>query len=169
MKTKDKLPGKDFSSKLTTACLMVMLLFCAQNSVAQSNNNTPEHRKQLALDGFQKWADSTGSIFDLLDDNVVWTISGSAPLSKTYHSKKQLIDEVLTPLNKRLSKKIIPSVRSAYVDGNTVIVIWNGVATRLDGSPYNVSYAWFMTFEGEKIVRVTAFLDTIDFKEVFEK
>ncbi|MDD4994017.1 MAG: nuclear transport factor 2 family protein [Paludibacter sp.] len=137
--------------------------------MAQTNNNNPAHRKQLVLDGFKKWADGTGSVFDLLDDNVVWTISGSAPLSKTYHSKKQLIDEVLAPLNERLSKKIVPSVRSTYVDGNTVIVIWDGSASRLDGSPYNVSYAWFMTFTGEKVVRVTAFLDTIDFKEVFEK
>jgi Ketosteroid isomerase-related protein len=146
-----------------------MLAFAPSEVVAQTGNSDIAHKKQLVVDGFQKWAEGTGSVFDLLDENVTWTISGSAPLSKTYRSKQQLIDEVLAPLDQRLSKKIVPTVRSIYADGNTVIVIWDGKATRLDGSPYDVSYAWFLTFSGDKIVQVTAFLDTIDFKEVFEK
>lgn len=62
-----------------------------------------------------------------------WTISGSSTLSKTYTSKKQLNDEVIDPLNERLSKRIVPAVRNIYQDGSTVVAIWDGTATALDG------------------------------------
>ena len=71
------------------------------------------------------------------------------------------MDEVIDPLNKRLSKLIVPTVRSIFEDGNTAIVIWDGAATAADGQPYNVSYAWFMEMKAGKIIKVTAFLDTL--------
>jgi len=71
------------------------------------------------------------------------------------------LDEVIDPLNKRLSKLIVPTVRSIFEDGNTVIAIWDGAATAADGQPYNVSYAWFMEMKAGKIIKVTAFLDTL--------
>lgn len=128
------------------------------------NNN-----KTLVASYFQKWATGTGNFFELLDEQVKWTISGSAALSKTYTSKKQLLDEVIDPLNKRLSKLIVPTVRSIFEDDNTVIVIWDGAATAKDGQPYNVSYAWFMEMKAGKIIKVTAFLDTLDFEAIFNR
>ncbi len=156
--------------KYKLALILFVSLFL-NISIAKAQEYTQQeiHYKNLVVNGFESWANGTGSIFDLLDENVTWIISGTAPLSKTYHSKKQLMDEVITPLNQRLSKKIVPTVRTAYVDGNTVIVIWDGKAATLSGESYNMSYAWVMEFDGDKIVKVTAFLDTLDFKEVMEK
>jgi len=130
---------------------------------------TGEANKQLIRDSFERWAAGKGSFFDLLAEDVSWTISGSSSLSKTYTSKQQLLDEVIVPLNALLSQKIVPTVREIYADGNTVIAIWDGKATAFNGDPYNVSYAWFMQLEKGRIVKVTAFLDTKDFDGIFEK
>lgn len=84
--------------------------------MAQQNNLQQDSNKQLIKEGFEKWANGNGSYFDLLANDAQWTISGSSFLSKRYSSKKQLIDEVISPLNDRLSQKIIPTVREIYVD-----------------------------------------------------
>lgn len=148
---------------LSSIFLMFSLTISAQN------NKKMETNKKLVQSYFQKWATGTGSFFDLLDDKVNWTISGNSSLSKTYTSKKQLLDEVIDPLNERLAKRIVPTVRAIYEDGNTVIAIWDGAATATDGKAYNVSYAWFMEMSNQKIIKVTAFLDTLDFEEIFER
>jgi ketosteroid isomerase-like protein len=128
-----------------------------------------EKNEEIIRKGFADWAAGTGNFFDLLDDNMHWTISGSSPLSKTYTSKKQFLEEVIDPLNARLSQKIIPAIRELYTDDHMVIVIWDGTATAKDGKPYQVSYAWFMQLENNKIVRVTAFLDTLDFTDIYNR
>lgn len=155
------------TKRIVLTLLSITLLYSF--SAFSQTKTKMKSNKDLVKTHFQKWATGTGSFFDLLDDQVQWTISGSSKLSKTYTSKKQLLDEVIDPLNKRLSKLIVPTVRSIFEDGNTVIVIWDGAATAADGQPYNVSYAWFMEMKAGKIIKVTAFLDTLDFQEIFNR
>src|SRR5688572_6177517 len=107
-----------------------------------SNAQTPSDNKQIIKAGFDRWAKGGGSFFDLLVEDVKWTINGSTPLSKTYPNKKQFIAEVIDPLNQRLSKKIVPSVRYLFAEGDVVIALIDGQATARDGKPYNMSYAW---------------------------
>jgi len=128
-----------------------------------------ENNKQIVKDGFDKWANGTGSFFDLLTDDLQWTITGSTYLSKTYQSKKQFLDEVINPLNDRLSKLIVPKVTGIYADGDMVIVLWDGTATAKDGKPYNASYAWNMEMKDGKIFKVVAFLDGIEFQDIMTR
>lgn len=134
-----------------------------------SMGQTQEENKKTIKAGFDRWAKGEGSFFDLLADDMVWTINGSAPLSRTYIGKKQFMDEVIDPLNQRLSQKIVPSVRNLYTDGNTVIALIDGKAVAKDGQPYEMSYAWFMEMENGKIVRVQAFLDGIKFADIMQR
>jgi ketosteroid isomerase-like protein len=138
-----------------------------ENTLSQ-NSNIMENKK-IIQQGFENWANGTGSFFDLLVDDVQWTITGSTPLSKTYTSKKQFIAEVIAPLNDRLSKKIVPKVSALYADGNMVIAIWDGHATAIDGKPYNATYEWNMQIKNGKIVKVTAFLDGIEFSDIMSR
>jgi uncharacterized protein len=46
-----------------------------------------------------------------------WAITGNSPVSKTYASRKQFSEEVIAPLNERLSVKIVPGVRGIYAKG----------------------------------------------------
>jgi hypothetical protein len=85
-----------------------------------------QQNKKLIQEGFDRWTNGQGSFFDLLSDDVEWTITGTSPTSKTYTSRKQFLDEVIAPLSTRLSKQITPKVRALYADGDTVVALWDG-------------------------------------------
>jgi ketosteroid isomerase-like protein len=73
---------------------------------------------------------------------------------------------VLRPFGARFSRPFRPVVvRGVYADGDTVVVVWDGGGTRLDGKPYENTYAWFMRFDEGLVVEVTAFFDSIAFDE----
>jgi ketosteroid isomerase-like protein len=150
--------------------LGITLSVIPKGTFAQINkdNNAMENKK-LIQQGYDRWANGTGSFFDLLAEDVQWTITGSTPLSKTYTSKKQFLDEVIIPLDKRLSKKIIPNLTGLYADGDMVTAIWSGQATATDGRPYNGTYCWNMQVKNGKIVKVIAFLDGIEFADIMNR
>ena len=118
-----------------------------------------EQNKSLVLEGFRNWAEGTGSFFDLLADNVEWTIPGNSAIANVYRSKQQFLNEVIIPLNKRLKHSIIPVILEIYTDGDAVLVLWEGKCTALDGLPYLNTYSWFLLFNEGKIRKVTAFFD----------
>lgn len=149
--------------------VLLCLLFAGNRAAAQSASALVEQNKKIVQAGFEGWANGTGNFFDLLSDDVQWTITGTSPLSKTYRGKKQFMDEVITPLNARLSRKIVPTVRRLYADGDAVVALWDGQATARDGKPYNVTYSWHMKLAGGRIVEVVAFLDTIEFADIFTR
>ena len=150
--------------------LGIALSVIPKGTLAQINkgNNAMENKK-LIQQGYDNWANGTGSFFDLLAEDVLWTITGSTPLSKTYTSKKQFMNEVIIPLDDRLSKKIIPKVIGLYADADMVTAIWSGKATATDGKPYNATYCWNIQVKNGKIVNVMAFLDGIEFADIMNR
>ena len=91
---------------------------------------------------FRDWQEGTGYITDLLADDLTWTIVGRSRASGTYEGKGAFVGEVLEPFGARFSERFRPvAVRSIYEDGDTVVVLWDGEGTRLDGEPYENTYA----------------------------
>ncbi len=132
-------------------------------------NETSTNREK-AEKAFRDWHDGTGSITDLLADDLRWTIVGRSQVSKTFNSKEQFIEEVLQPFGARFSQPFRPvAVRGVYADSDTVIVLWDGEGTRRDGKPYKNTYAWFMRFEEGLVVEATAFFDSIAFNELWSE
>jgi len=131
--------------------------------------SSEDENKELIREGFAKWASGTGSFFDLLADDAEWTITGSSPVSKTYFSRKQFLEEVIAPLNERLSVRIVPKVRGIYADGDMVIALWDGTATAKDGQPYRNTYSWHMTMKNGRIVKAVAFFDTIVVADLWKR
>jgi len=136
---------------------------------ASAQNDSTAVNKAIIRAGFEAWASGTGSFFDLLTRDVHWQITGSTGLSKTYTDKQSFMDEVIVPLNKRLSKKIVPTVRALFAEKDWVIALWDGQATAADGKSYDMSYAWFMQLKDGKIVNVVAFLDGMLFDDVMKR
>lgn len=130
---------------------------------------TEARNKELIRQAFDRWATGSGNFFDLLTNDVQWTITGSSRFSKTYTSKQQFIEETVTPLSVRLAKPIVPTVSAIYADGDVVIAIWDGATTAKDGKPYRNSYSWAMTLKNGRITHVTAFLDLIMYEDVFNR
>lgn len=148
---------------ICTALMAIVPGFLSAQDVA------PEENEKIIREGFRKWTAGEGSFFDLLHDQVSWTITGSTPLSKTYTSKEQFLNAVIIPLNKRLEKKIVPDLKELYAKGNAVVALWEGKATAKDGRPYNMMYSWYMYMERGKIVRVIAFLDGNAFTDIMTR
>jgi len=137
-------------------------------------------RKEKCVDGrsnrekaeraFRNWQEGTGYITDLLADDLRWTIVGRSRVSRTYEGKEEFVDEVLAPFGARFSEPFRPvRVRGVYEDGDTVIVVWDGEGTRLDGRHYENTYAWFMTFREGLVEEATAFYDSIAFNELWDE
>jgi uncharacterized protein len=83
--------------------------------------------------------------------------------------RDEFIDTVIKPFNARLTKPLVPTMRSLHSDGDTVIALFDGEALALDGKPYRNTYAWLMEMKDGKIVKVTAFFDAITFDEFWKR
>lgn len=127
------------------------------------------NRTKIAA-AFQGWMDGTSYITDLLADDLKWEIVGNSVAAKHYANKQQFIDEVLHPFGARFSVPFRPTViRGIYEDGDTVIVLWDGEGTALDGQPYRNTYAWFLTMRQGLVVRAVAFFDSIAFDDLWSR
>lgn len=144
--------------------LFMLMTGCRQD---QPKANDMNKNKALIQRGFDQWAQGSGSFFDLLADDVVWTITGRSPIAKTYTSRQQFLLEAIDPLNRRLSKKIVPKLRELHADGDVVIALWEGEATAKDGIIYRNTYSWFMKIKDDKIVHVIAFFDSIELVDLW--
>jgi uncharacterized protein len=132
-------------------------------SIAQAVTDKEAQNKRLVQQAFK------GNIFDLLTDDVQWTITGSSPLSKTYVGKQQFIDRTVTPLTSRFATPLVPKIRKVYADGDDVIVLWDGTATAKDNRPYRNTYCWIMTLKNRRITNVVAFLDLAAYTDVLNR
>ncbi len=131
--------------------------------------STGDHNKQLVQDAFDAWKTGTGSPFDLLSSDVSWTIVGNSVVSRTYNSREEFMGQVIRPFNARLKGHLVPTVHSIYAEGSTVVVYFDADSTALDGKPYHNTYAWFLAFEKDKVIRVVAFFDSVEFNDFWER
>jgi len=128
-----------------------------------------EQNKKLIQHAFNGWENGTYNFFDLLDEDVVWTVAGRSPVSGTYVGKRDFMDRAVTPIHAKLSTKITPSLISVTAIKDQVWITWTGSAVANDGSVYENHYAWLVTIREKKIVQATAFLDTYELAELMKK
>jgi ketosteroid isomerase-like protein len=164
---KSSLASMGSGQSLPLLCFSLLMLMISIGLQAQIKPVNMKKNKELVRKGFEDWANGTGSFFDLLAEDMVWTITGRSPISKTYTSRKQFLEEAIAPINRRLSRKIVPSLRELYADGDMVIALWDGHAVATDGSTYNNTYSWYMKLKDGKIVAVIAFFDSIELADLW--
>jgi ketosteroid isomerase-like protein len=140
----------------------------AQDSLAQAGDVRVTNKVAIQR-AFDAWAAGTGSPYDLLAENVTWTITGNSLASKTYDSREAFIEEVIRPFNARMSVGLKPTIRHMYTDGDTVIVFFDASGTAKDGVPYANTYAWFLQLHDGKITNASAFFDSITFNELWRR
>ncbi len=117
--------------------------------------------KKLVQDAFAAWARGDGTaFFNLLADDVNWTVIGSSPVSRTYPSKQAFFEGATKPLSAKLAGAIQPTVKNIIAEGDTVVLQWEGKATSKGGKPYNNNYCWVMKFADGKVKVGTAYIDT---------
>ena len=144
-----------------------ILFSSALEKITMAQKEIEDSNRRAVQTGFDNWLNGKGSIYDLLAADAQWTIAGNSAASRTYQSRQDFMDNVIRPFNARLSKRLVPTVRGIYADGDTVIVWWDGVATARDGKPYQNSYSWFLQMREGRIVSATAFYDSIAFNDLW--
>jgi uncharacterized protein len=119
-----------------------------------------ENRK-LIQDAFTAWARGDGNaFFNLLADDVRWTVIGSTPVSRTYTSKAAFVEGAAKPLTAKLDGPIVPTVRDIMADGDRIALQWDGRSSGKNGTVYHQTYCWVMRLENGKVKEGTAYLDT---------
>lgn len=148
---------------LIAAAMLSAPALAAGTASANEQENTARTRA-----AFDAWREGTGTVFDLLDPQVVWTVAGHSPVSGTYRSKQVFMEQAVAPITARLATRITPEVKQVMAQDDAVVVLWDGTATTVEGGTYRNSYAWHMVFDEGRIVRVTAFLDTWALQQLME-
>ncbi|BBY15266.1 nuclear transport factor 2 family protein [Mycolicibacterium litorale] len=119
--------------------------------------------------GFDAWSAGTGSPYDSLADHARWEIVGNSVASRVYVDKEDFLTNVIRPFNARMSQRLVPTIRDIFADRDTVIVLFDAAGVARDGIPYRNTYAWFLTLEGDQIVRASAFFDAIAFNDLWQR
>lgn len=118
--------------------------------------------KKLITERFAAWArGDSAPFFDLVADDVRWTVVGTCPGAGTYLSKEEFFSRSVRPVHERLEKSALPEVEDVYADGDTVVVLWKGRTTSKTGKPYDNSYCWVIRLRNGAVVEVRSYLDTL--------
>jgi ketosteroid isomerase-like protein len=60
-------------------------------------------------------------------------------------------------------------VRALYADGDIVTAFFDATATAKDGKPYTNTYTWYLHMHDGDIIEATAFFDTIEFTDLWNR
>lgn len=134
-----------------------------------TEGSTQARNKALIRAGLEAWAAGTGSPYDLLADDVQWTIVGNSLASKTYPSREAFMSGVIRPFNARMKEPLKPVIRQLYADGDTVVAFFDASGVARDGKPYVNTYAWILDMKDSRIVKASAFFDAIEFNDFWTR
>ena len=94
-------------------------------------------------------------------DDVDWTVEGTHALAGRYHNKQEFIEATFDRLDGVLQGGVKLEVDHLYVDGDTTIAELLSTSVTNEGAPFDNRYCWVCRFEGEMIVEVRAYLDSM--------
>lgn len=129
-------------------------------------------RRELVEDAFGAWMRGEGHVSALFAPEMTWEIAGRSAASGAYPDAAAFISEVLEPFGRRFPSDAPfrpVRIRRVLEDGDTVVVVWDGSGTTVSGDRYDNTYAWFLTFRGDRIVDGLAFYDSIAFDELWRR
>lgn len=96
-------------------------------------------------------------LFAILHEDLVWTMTGSTPVARTYNG----LQEFKQIIGRALMTRFAPPhpsfglyLRRIVVSGNKAAVIARGHGASAHGHPYNNHYFFFMDVKDGKISRV---------------
>jgi ketosteroid isomerase-like protein len=150
--------------------LLPMLAACVRKSGDMRMSTENETRnKALAEAGFKAWSDGTGSPYDLLAEDVEWTIVGKSLASRTYASREDFIANVIRPFNARMRDPLRPTIRGLHAEGDTVVIFFDASGVAKDGVAYANTYAWFWEMREGRVVKAHAFFDSVTFNDFWQR
>jgi len=158
-----------YSRRMVLVVAAVFAIVAALKTTAVAQTDVQEKNRRAVQAAFDNWRRNAGTVFDLLASDVKWTITGTSTVSGIYHSRRDFMDQVVTPFNSRLQTPLVPTVRGLYADGDMVIVLWDAAAIARDGKSYENTYSWYLKMRDGKIVSAVAVYDSAAFDDLWKR
>jgi hypothetical protein len=98
-------------------------------------------------------------VMALYAPDIVYTMTGTTPVSGTYHGLDEIREKLLVPIFSRL-RDLVLTPDELIADGERVVALARGEAKTTSGAPYRNRYAFVFRVRGGAIAEVTEFLDT---------
>lgn len=146
----------------------VMLFLLGAAGGAAATGFARSYNLRTVRETFHKWSAGKGSLNDLMAENAVIVIPGTAPHCGTF-SKSVFVRDVATPFMARFSRPPAPQARKIWSQGDDVVVLAEAEGTRRDGKPYANSYVFVLNLRRGRVVRATEFLDMAAFNDVWDQ
>lgn len=122
---------------------------------------TTDDNKQRVREAFRPWEEgNSGPFFDLIADDVTWTVIGSTPVSGVYHSKQALLDRAFHPLLDRLAGPLKTRFIDIAADGDRVFLRFESAGVAKTGLHYDQVYCFAMVMRDGRITEIVAYIDT---------
>jgi ketosteroid isomerase-like protein len=120
-----------------------------------------DENRRVVHEAFLPWEQGdSGPFFDLVADDVRWTVIGSTPVSGVYESKEALISGAFGPLLQRLGGRLVTRLVDISADGDKVFLQHESSGVTSDGIAYEQVYCFAMRMRDLRIVEIVAYLDT---------
>ena len=75
--------------------------------------------REIVEDAFRRWSDGTGSVLDLMNDDGIVVLPGTAPHCGT-RGKQEFVTDVATPFTSRFSQPPVPRASKIMADSDDV-------------------------------------------------
>lgn len=124
-------------------------------------------------DWFNRLAESgwTTEVFlGALADDLVWTATGTSPISGTYRGLEAYTDGIYRRLDERLASWPRPTVEKVIAEGEWGVVEFSSTGGRgKNGIDYNMRYCWIIHVEDDRVTEVIGYYDTSTVDALFDR
>jgi uncharacterized protein len=110
-----------------------------------------------------------GTVFlGALSDDLVWTATGTSPVSGTFRGKQAYADGVWHPLDDHLVTWPRAEVLRILADGEWAVVEFRGVGgVGRNGTDYSLQYCWVVRVVDDEVREVVGYYDQTKVAELF--
>ena len=130
--------------------------------------STTEKNKRLVREALRPFEDGdSGPFFDLIADDVKWTVIGTTPASGVYRSKQEMFDRSIEPLMDRLEDGLKTKFVDMVGEGDKVFLRFEASGVAKTGMPYEQAFCWAMVMRDGRIVEIVDYLDTDLLRRIF--
>jgi uncharacterized protein GlcG (DUF336 family)/ketosteroid isomerase-like protein len=117
--------------------------------------------RKVATAFFERMAaNQFAEAFDMMDENVVYTVIGSTPISGVFNGKKELFERLIPALNK-FKDPVIVTVKEYVVEGDRAVVLTAGVGEAPFGHYVQDPCVFVLRVREGRIVDLLEFVDTV--------
>ncbi len=103
-----------------------------------------------------------------LSKDLVWTATGSSPISGRYQGWDAYVEGVYRRLDEQLESWPRPTVERIIAQGEWGVVEFSSSGGRgKNGTDYNMRYCWIIHVEADVIVEVIGYYDTSKVNALF--